>query len=66
MNSPATVTPLATRLGYDEAAAIVKQAGAEHRSIRDVVIERGHVQAGRLSLDELDALLDIVAMAKGH
>jgi len=66
MSSPAIVTPLATRLGYDEAAAIVKQAGAEHRSIRDVVIERGHVQAGRLSLDELDALLDIVAMAKGH
>ena len=66
VNSPAVVTPLAIRLGYDEAAAIVKQASSQQRSIRDVVLERGHVQTGRLSLDELDALLDIDAMARGN
>jgi len=64
-NSPAVVTPLATRLGYDEAAAIVKEASQQHRPIRDVVIERGHIATGRLSLAELDQLLDITAMARG-
>ena len=47
--SPAIVTPLNRYLGYEEAASIAKQALAERRSIREVVVERGHVRDGRLT-----------------
>jgi fumarate hydratase class II len=49
-------------LGYEEAASIAKQALAERKSIRDVVIERGHVDAGRITLEDLDRLLDVRRM----
>ena len=42
-SSPAIVTPLNAHLGYEEAASIAKQALAERKTIRQVVIERGHV-----------------------
>ncbi len=45
-------------LGYDEAAAVAKQALAERKTIRAVVIERGHVAAGRLSEAQLDEALE--------
>jgi fumarate hydratase class II len=60
--SPAIVTPLNRYLGYDEAASIAKQALAEGRTIRDVVIARGHVASGRLSEAELDEALDVLRM----
>ncbi|HET8683748.1 MAG TPA: class II fumarate hydratase [Micromonosporaceae bacterium] len=62
--SPAIVTPLNRVLGYDEAAAIAKQALAEGRSIRQVVVERGHVAAGRLTEAELDEALDVLGMTR--
>ena len=55
-------TALNPVLGYEEAASIAKQALAERKSIRDVVIERGHVDNGALSLDDLDRLLDVKEM----
>ena len=60
--SPAIVTPLNRYLGYDEAASIAKQALAEGRTIRDVVIARGHVADGRLSEEQLDEALDVLRM----
>jgi fumarate hydratase class II len=54
--SPSIVTPLNRVLGYDEAAAIAKQALASGRSIREVVVERGHL--------ELDAALDVLRMTR--
>src|SRR5690606_24985167 len=63
-SSPSVVTPLARHLGYEEAASIVKQALAEGRELREIVIERGHVAAGRLTEAELDAALDVLAMAR--
>jgi fumarate hydratase, class II len=60
--SPSIVTPLNRYLGYDEAAAIAKQALSENKSIRDVVIERGHVSGGRLSEKQLDEALDVLRM----
>ena len=42
-SSPSIVTPLNHYVGYDEAAKIAKQALAERKTIREVVIERGHV-----------------------
>ncbi|MGH2381312.1 MAG: class II fumarate hydratase [Candidatus Limnocylindria bacterium] len=61
-SSPAIVTPLNRHLGYEEAASIAKQALAEHKTIRAVVIERGHVDAGRLTEAELDEALDVMRM----
>src|SRR5258705_7665166 len=63
-SSPSIVTPLNRYLGYDEAAAIAKQALAERKTIRSVVIERGHVAAGRLSEQQLDEALDVLRMTR--
>ena len=52
-------------LGYEEAAAVAKQALKERRTIREVVIERGHVRDGHLTEEQLDAALDVLAMARG-
>ena len=61
-SSPAIVTPLNRHLGYEEAASIAKQAITERRTIREVVLERGHVAAGRLTEAELDKALDVERM----
>jgi fumarate hydratase class II len=60
--SPSIVTPLNRYLGYDEAAAIAKQALAEEKSIRQVVIERGHLEDGKLTEEQLDDALDVLRM----
>jgi fumarate hydratase class II len=62
--SPAVATALNPVLGYEEAASIAKQALAERKTIRQVVIERGHVDAGKVSLEDLDRLLDVMGMAR--
>jgi len=61
-SSPAIVTPLNRHLGYEEAASIAKQALAERRTIREVVLARGHVETGRLTETELDEALDVMRM----
>jgi fumarate hydratase class II len=60
-SSPSIVTPLNDYVGYDEAAKIAKQALAERKTIRAVVIERGHVPR-TLSEDKLDEVLDVLSM----
>ena len=62
--SPSIVTPLNRFLGYDEAAAIAKDALASGRSIREVVIERGHVSSGKLTEAQLDETLDVLRMTR--
>jgi fumarate hydratase class II len=62
--SPSIVTPLNRYLGYDEAAVIAKRALAERRGIREVVIERGHVAAGRITEAQLDEALDVLGMTR--
>ncbi len=61
--SPSIVTPLNRYLGYEEAAAIAKQALAEQRTIREVVLARGHVPS-KLTEQQLDAALDVLAMTR--
>jgi fumarate hydratase, class II len=61
-SSPAIVTPLNRYLGYEEAASIAKQALKERRTIREVVVERGHVKDGTLTEEQLDTALDVAAM----
>jgi fumarate hydratase class II len=63
--SPAIVTPLNRYLGYERAADVAKTALAQRRSIRDVVVDAGYVEQGLLSTEQLDAALDVLAMAQG-
>ncbi|MGI8759981.1 MAG: class II fumarate hydratase [Jatrophihabitantaceae bacterium] len=60
-SSPSIVTPLNHYVGYDEAAKIAKQALAERKTIREVVLERGHVP-GKISEQKLDEVLDVLSM----
>jgi fumarate hydratase class II len=62
--SPSIVTSLNRFLGYEEAAAVAKQSLKERRTIREVVLERGHVDRGTLTLEELDTALDVLAMTR--
>jgi fumarate hydratase class II len=62
--SPSIVTPLNRYIGYEEAAIVAKQALTERKPIRQVVLERGHVEAGRLTLEQLDEALDLMAMTR--
>ncbi|MEV4376765.1 class II fumarate hydratase [Streptosporangium sp. NPDC049248] len=63
-SSPSIVTPLNPYVGYEEAAKIAKQALAERKTIREVVIERGHVANGALTEERLDDLLDVLSMTR--
>ena len=58
------MTPLNRYLGYEGAAAVVKQSLLERRSIRDIVIARGHIDAGDLTEAQLDAALDVLSMTR--
>ena len=62
--SPAIATPLNRYLGYDEVASIAKQAVAEERPIRDIVIERGHLRDGRITERQLAEALNVLRLAK--
>ncbi|MCK0112280.1 class II fumarate hydratase [Ornithinimicrobium sp. F0845] len=63
-SSSAIVTPLNKYIGYEAAAAVAKQSLANRQTIRDVVIERGHVERGELTEEQLDAALDVLAMTR--
>jgi fumarate hydratase class II len=56
------VTPLNSVIGYEEAAAVAKQAQKEGKTIRQTVIDRGLI-GDKLSLEELDRRLDVLALA---
>jgi len=63
-SSPSIVTPLNRYIGYENAAAIAKQALKEGKTIREVVIENGYVDKGTLTEQQLDAALDVLAMTR--
>jgi fumarate hydratase class II len=58
-SSPSVVTPLNRHLGYEAAAKIAKQALADGETIRETVLAMGYVDRGELTLEELDAALDV-------
>jgi fumarate hydratase class II len=62
--SPAIVTPLNRYIGYEEAAKVAKQALAEEKPIRQVVIERGYLRDGKLTEAQLDEALDVLRMTR--
>jgi fumarate hydratase class II len=45
---------------------VVKQAVLERRSIRDVVLARGHLEAGDLTREQLDEALDVLTMTRSE
>ncbi len=59
-SSPALATALVPHLGYEESASVVRQAVAERRTLREVVLERGLMAAA-----DLDRVLDVDAMTRG-
>jgi fumarate hydratase class II len=61
-SSPAIATALNRLIGYEAAAAAVKDSIAHGRTIRESVIAAGHVERGELSEAQLDAALDVDAM----
>ena len=63
-SSPSIVTPLNRYIGYENAAAVAKQALKEGRTIREVVVERGFVTDGKLTEEQLDAALDVLSMTR--
>ncbi|OAT69724.1 class II fumarate hydratase [Mycobacteroides immunogenum] len=62
-SSPSIVTPLNSAIGYEEAAAVAKEALKQRKTIRQTVIDRGLI-GDKLSVEELDKRLDVLAMAK--
>ncbi len=63
-SSPAIVTPLNQYLGYEEAARVAKEALAERKTIRQAVIDRGHLKDGTFTEAQLDAALDVRSMTR--
>ncbi|MFG2622891.1 class II fumarate hydratase [Streptomyces sp. NPDC048507] len=63
-SSPSVVTPLNRYIGYEEAAKVAKQALAQRRTIREVVLESGYVDRGALTLEQLDEALDVLRMTR--
>jgi len=61
-SSPSVVTPLNKYIGYEEAAKVAKQALAERKTIKQVVLERGYVGDGKLTAEQLDEALDVLSM----
>ena len=60
LSSPSVGTSLNPYIGYDEAAKVIKQALAENKTLREVVLERG-----LLSEADADKALDVMALTKG-
>ncbi|TNM36613.1 class II fumarate hydratase [Nocardioides albidus] len=63
-SSPSVVTPLNKHIGYEAAAKVAKQALATGSPIRETVLELGYVERGELTLEELDAALDLMSMTR--
>lgn len=61
-SSPSVVTPLNKHIGYEAAARIAKQALADGATIRETVLALGYVDRGELTLEQLDAALDVESM----
>jgi fumarate hydratase class II len=58
--TPQAAAALNRLLGYEKVAAIVKEAAATGRSVREVVLEQGLVPE-----DELDDALDLLRLTRG-
>jgi fumarate hydratase class II len=63
-SSPVIVTALNRYIGYEAAAQVAHEALEGGEPIRSVVIARGYVDQGKITLEQLDAALDVLAMTR--
>ncbi|MGW2841957.1 class II fumarate hydratase [Streptomyces sp. NPDC001493] len=63
-SSPSVVTPLNKYLGYEEAAKVAKKSLADGTTIRETVLASGYVERGDLTVEQLDAALDVLRMTR--
>ena len=61
-SSASIVTPLNRYIGYEAAAKVAKESLARQLTIREVVLEHGYVEQGKLTVQQLDEALDVLAM----
>lgn len=61
-SSPSIVTPLNKIIGYEAAAKIAKHSVAQSMTVREAVIDLGFVERGEVTIDQLDAALDVLSM----
>lgn len=61
-SSPSIVTPLNRVIGYEAAAKVAKHSVAAGITVREAVIALGFVERGEVTLDQLEAALDVEAM----
>ncbi|EPR75220.1 Fumarate hydratase class II [Leifsonia rubra CMS 76R] len=61
-SSPSIVTPLNKIIGYEAAAKIAKYSVAQSMTVREAVIDLGFVERGEVTIDQLDAALDVLSM----
>ncbi|WP_336922951.1 class II fumarate hydratase [Aquipuribacter sp. SD81] len=61
-SSPSIVTPLNRVIGYEAAAKVAKHALARRITIKEAVVELGHVDGERLTEEQLDRYLDVTTM----
>jgi fumarate hydratase class II len=61
-SSPSVVTPLNRHIGYENAAAVAKQAMKEGTTIREAVVAAGYLERGELTEEQLDEALDVLRM----
>jgi fumarate hydratase class II len=62
--SPSIVTPLNRIIGYEAAAKIAKHSVKAGVTVRDAVIDLGYVERGEITLEQLDAALDLLSMTR--
>jgi fumarate hydratase, class II len=63
-SSPSVVTPLNKYIGYEEASKVAKESLKAGRTIREQVLEMGYVDRGDLTVEQLDAALDVERMTR--
>lgn len=63
-SSPSIVTPLNRVIGYEAAAAIAKHAVKKGITVRQAVLDLGYVERGELTVEQLDAALDVLSMTR--
>ncbi|MFD3413905.1 class II fumarate hydratase [Streptomyces cyaneofuscatus] len=63
-SSPSVVTPLNKYIGYEEAAKVAKQSLKDGTTIRETVLASGYVERGDLTVEQLDAALDVLRMTR--
>ena len=63
-SSPSIVTPLNRYIGYEAAAKIAKHAVAKSITVKEATIELGYVDGEQLTMEQLDAALDVLPMTR--